>query len=359
MRWKKQYDMKHLKVAGLCLVSMLVLGMALAGNVSAAPLWVVCLEGSGLTKYSSNQCTEAGSTGKWQSSGIPPGSSVTVRLLVFSLRLEDTGAGVVVECPDAGSLGSGMGLVESPNQGKITKMEFNEPEKEGCKVVKGSLTCKAGTLEKIKGVGLPWTTEITETEGKSSSQIMSSSNPGWTVSCGGAADECVEEESKPESVELESKVTKGVSLVLAILESKGKEKCSVGGTEKGKISGLFSLSLANGNGLKMSFPPPPLFTVTGSNDGNLIKVGKEALFEITNFAGAANEEVRKPFVIRSRGGFTHNVTESETCENKEYAMGEKCSFKVKYEKKDPGDNYIVLIVDSKNGGYSAYQIRGE
>ncbi len=327
MRWKKQYDMKHLKVAGLCLVSMLVLGMALAGNVSAAPLWSLCLEGSGLTKYSSNQCTEAASTGKWQSLGLPPGGSATVRLLAFSLRLEDTGAGVVVECPDAGALGSGVGLVESANQGQITKMEFNEPEKEGCKVVKGFLTCTAGALEKIKGVGLPWTTEITETEGKSASQIMSSSSPGWSVSCGGTTDECVEEENKPESVELESKVTKGVSLVLAILESKGKEKCSVGGAEKGKISGLFSISSGSGDGLKMSFPPPPLFIVTGSNDGTPIKVGKEALFEIENLAGAANEEVARPFIIRVRGGFTHNGTESTTCENMKYAVGGKCSFK--------------------------------
>ena len=31
--------MKRLKIAGLCLASMLVMGMALAGNASAALLW--------------------------------------------------------------------------------------------------------------------------------------------------------------------------------------------------------------------------------------------------------------------------------------------------------------------------------
>ena len=48
--------MKHLKIAGLCLVSLLAMGMALAGNASAAPLlWLLCLKegtsGVAPTKY--------------------------------------------------------------------------------------------------------------------------------------------------------------------------------------------------------------------------------------------------------------------------------------------------------------------
>jgi hypothetical protein len=35
---KEQCDVKHLKIAGLCLVSMLAMGMALAGSAFAAPL---------------------------------------------------------------------------------------------------------------------------------------------------------------------------------------------------------------------------------------------------------------------------------------------------------------------------------
>jgi len=54
--------MKFVKIAGLCLASMLMMSMALAGTAAAAPLWLLCLEGkegSLPTKYTTNQCTRS------------------------------------------------------------------------------------------------------------------------------------------------------------------------------------------------------------------------------------------------------------------------------------------------------------
>jgi hypothetical protein len=243
--------MKSLKIAGLCLVSMLAMGMALAGNATAALLWLVCLEGSGLTKYEDNQCTKASGTGKWQSLGLPSGVSDTVRLLAFSLRLEDAGTGVKVECPDAGT---GWGLIESPNKGLIKVAEVKEPEKAGCKVLKGLLTCEAGKLTEIKGLHLPWKTEIFETAGKNLTKIENSGAgaPGWAVVCGGTTDECVEESGGTESAELVNGVTKGILLVLSIFENKGKAKCTVGGAGAGHVAGLVAILLWNGQGVSVT-----------------------------------------------------------------------------------------------------------
>jgi hypothetical protein len=239
--------MKYLKVAGLCLVSMLAMGMALAGNAAAALLWLLCLEGSGLTKYSSNQCTEASSTGKWQSLGLPSGGSDTVRLLAFTLLLIDNGASTV-RCDDAGK---GWGLIEN---GKliIKVAEVPNPVAEGCEVEKNFLTCETNKLTKISGVNLPWTSEMFETEGKNLANIKAPTGkkPGWAVTCGGVTDTC--EEETPEFSELQNGVTKGVLLVLARFENKGIAKCSIGGTGKGEVKGLIAVLLWNGNGLSLT-----------------------------------------------------------------------------------------------------------
>ncbi|MGH2854836.1 MAG: hypothetical protein ACRDLF_11680 [Solirubrobacteraceae bacterium] len=233
-------------------MSMLMMSMALAGNASAAALWLLCLEGSGLTKYEDNQCTKANGTGKWQSLGIPAGKTDTVRLLAFSLRLEDFNLGVQVECGDSGPPGSIVGVIEGPNKAKITEMELKEPENEGCKVLKGALTCKAGALSKINGLNLPWQTEIfTTTEKKDLARIEGTggTKPGWVVVCGGARDECLEETG--EYLELENRVTKGVLLVAARLENVGNARCSLT-SGKGKTSGLIAVLLWTGNGLSIN-----------------------------------------------------------------------------------------------------------
>jgi hypothetical protein len=238
--------MKRLRIAGLCLVSMLSMGMALAGNASAAPLWLVCLEGSGLTKYSSNQCTEASSTGKWQSLGLPTGASDTVRLLAYTLLFRDVSTGLDIHCPDSVI---GSGLIEPPKRITIRAVTWLIP---GCFVVKGFLTCTAETLEKIEAVGLPWTSEMFETEGKTFGTLTSSTKTGWSVTCGGATDTCEEEAGKPEVLELRNGVTKGVLLVLDRYVERGVLKCSIGGAKAGVLTGLNAILLSNGNGLSVN-----------------------------------------------------------------------------------------------------------
>jgi hypothetical protein len=243
--------MKHLKIAGLCLVPMLVVGMALAGNASAALLWLLCLESTGLTKYSNNQCTTAKPEGKWQSLGLCTGCSDTIRLLAFSLILRDKSTGVEVECPHPGT--TGWGLIEGPNKGKIKEFTVVEPKK-NCDVVKGSLACGNETLETVMGRNLPWNIEIFTTENKSLTEIKNSGAGefGWLVKCGAVTDECMRVAGPPESFELLNGVTEGILLVLARFESKAKPKCSIGGEGKGEIGGLFAVLLWNGNGLSIN-----------------------------------------------------------------------------------------------------------
>jgi len=79
--------------------------------------------------------------------------------------------------------------------------------------------------------------------------------PGWAVKCGGAlgtTDECVESKEKPEFSELLNGVTKGVLLVLARFENRGRADCTVGGAEQGEVKGLIAILLYNGNGLSIN-----------------------------------------------------------------------------------------------------------
>jgi hypothetical protein len=248
--------MKYLKMAGLCLVSMLAMGMALAGNASAASLlWLLCLKegtsGVAPTKYSSNQCNEVAKElkGEWQSAGLPSGGKDTVRLLGFSLFLKDTGISTTVLCPD---VGEASGTIE--NGKLITNVAQSEhPEAEGCRLEGSFITCKAGALEAIHGINLPWTSENFETEGKFLASIVGTAGrPGWRIKCGGVEDKCEESTSPTEYAELQSGVTKGVLLVLSRFEAKNKGNCSVGGNGKGEVKGLIAILLIGGNGLSLT-----------------------------------------------------------------------------------------------------------
>jgi hypothetical protein len=249
--------MKHLKLVWLCLVSMLTAGMALAGNASAEPFWLVCLPLNGNpTKYDSNQCNKASATGSWESVGlgVTTEKSDTVRLLAFSLRLTDKGTGVEVECPDPGT--EGWGLIENWVEGTIKVAKVKEP-KVNCKVLKGALAgcVETKNLEEIEGVNLPWKTEIFETENKFLTKISGKTEagkrPGWKVRCGGITDTCEEHENKPEFAELENATTNNILLIKARFEQKVKADCSIGGKEQGEVKGLIAILLWNGNGLSI------------------------------------------------------------------------------------------------------------
>jgi len=77
------------RTAGLCLVAIFTMSMALAGSASAALSWLLCLpQAGGTERFNSNQCTEKETGGAWESVVIGSKSD-TVRLLAFSLLLID------------------------------------------------------------------------------------------------------------------------------------------------------------------------------------------------------------------------------------------------------------------------------
>jgi hypothetical protein len=261
MRYKQQYETKHLRTAALCLVSMLVMGMALAANSSAAEwTWTVCSEGKekeAPTKYTTNQCTAAASElkGKWQLAELSSGKTETVRILAFTLRLTDLKAGPLeeestIKCNGNGAVGEG--IIEGTNKGVTNEIKL-ENAKSNCERVSGP--CKAGEIEEVKGADLPWKTETTEGETK----ILADGKgePGWAVKCntilGKKTDECISSnEENAIRTGLVSEVTGGVMLVKGILEQVGRAKCSEAGKkETGEVSGEFAILQAKGMGLSI------------------------------------------------------------------------------------------------------------
>ncbi len=250
--------MKHLKVAGLCLVSMLMVSMALAGTASAQPLWLACLSGTANqapTKYTTNQCSTANqTTGTFQWNEVSGTDKVTI--LAMSLRLTDekaTGGKSTIKCNHI-SLG-GEGIVGPGNKGKITVAKAPKPKTE-CERVEGG--CKAGEVEKVEGVHLPWQTELYETEGQAQTRIEADGNgePGWEVECnsllGLEKDLCeTEGPANDEVVTLLNVNTSGVLLVLGKFLVLRRAKCSQGGAKAGLVLGQLAILLASGAGLRI------------------------------------------------------------------------------------------------------------
>jgi hypothetical protein len=261
MRWTKEYDMRRPKIAGLCLASMLVIGMALAGDAEAIPtLWLVCLEGSNIhnAKYEDNQCTKTSGTGKWESVSLSAGKKSTVRIVSFTLRLTDLSAGplkekATIQCN--GPSPTGWGIIEGPNKGVIDKIELTSPSRE-CFRVEGP--CETGAIEKVSGTHLPWSTELVETEEKILETVNAdgAGEPGWAVSCktllGSKTDIC-EAQGGPSNLFLkllENVLRIGIALVLEGTVNHIKGKCSEGTAESGEVSGQSGVLLYIGYGLR-------------------------------------------------------------------------------------------------------------
>jgi hypothetical protein len=246
------------KIAGLCLASMLMMGMALVGNASAALLWLVCLKGSGLTKYSNSKCLEASSGGEWQSVGVPSGTSITVKILVLTLLLKDTKSVAgesEVQCFDnAGSIGEGV--IEANGKGKVVKAEVKEPEK-NCV---GKKVCESKGVTEVKAVNLPWTTElVTGTNGEPLTKLVgagSGKEPGWKLKCkvAGLSEEDVCESGAGEAEEVElsfGSVTKnpvGESelLVKGRFQTARKGTCTQSKEKTGEVTGTIAILLPGG-----------------------------------------------------------------------------------------------------------------
>jgi hypothetical protein len=242
------------RTAGLCLVAMITMGMALAGNAFATPLWLLCLEGSASTsKYSSNQCTKTEAAGKWESVAL--GSKTdTVSIVVRTLRLTDKEAGTVIECNSSLEKDEGEGTISSNNKGQIIKAKINNAEVGSrCKIIKEGF-CKK--LEEVHGVNLPWNTTIEEVGGELVTKIEASvagKEPGWAVKCSGVVDECKSINKEYEEVTLSNVVTEGVLLVKGVFKKAHKAECSLNpGKRAGEVEGLVAILLVNKNGLSIN-----------------------------------------------------------------------------------------------------------
>jgi hypothetical protein len=252
--------MKFVRIAGLCLASMLMMSMALVGTANATPLWLLCLEGkegSLPTKYTTNQCTTAASEnkGKWESVSIGTKSD-TVRAVALSLRLEDAkgelGAAVIVKCP---VVKGGGGLIEG-NVLIVREARAPSPSTECTGEGTGLFkVCKTSSLEEVEGTNLPWKVEISASAGTYTGKIQpdGAGEPGWKVKCAGVEDSCLSEGAGTleETSGTAGVVTAGVLLVLAKFKSTGKADCSVGGKEQGHVQGFVAILLSSGNGLSL------------------------------------------------------------------------------------------------------------
>ncbi len=161
--------MKSMKIAGLCLVAMLVMSLAMAATASAVPHWEACEKGVAGTKFATGQCEEASAGGEWAWVEIK-GTEKSVGLGSLTLKDEsivtvEVGCTVKYE----GSLGPGR-------FGRIEKAAYE---------------CKAGKncekFEKIEAKHLPWQEELFETEGKKSDKLTNGKaepeEPVLSVTC--------------------------------------------------------------------------------------------------------------------------------------------------------------------------------
>jgi len=234
--------MKSIKIAGLCLVSMCVMSLAVASTASAVPIWEGCLETSTTTKYTSNSCVTAGA-GKWGWAEIA--NTDNVRGLGLTLRLKDTATGVAVVCPDTAEPVE-TGTVGPGRFDRIETAEVIKPA--NCIRTEG--LCPS--LEKVEGINLPWQTSLIEENGKIFDVIEATEagkEPGWRVRCSGVTDECKSSGGRNEKTLMTNELTKGVQLVKANFQNAAKGNCTLaeskGQKETAELTGDAAILLAN------------------------------------------------------------------------------------------------------------------
>jgi hypothetical protein len=237
--------MKHLKIAGLCLVSMLAASMAYSATASAAnPVWEQCTETGTTTKYSENQCVKAEGGGNWAWQEIKGTEKVTNK---GSLILKDTKTlvgTVEIEC-----LIEGEGIVGPVKLGKIEKVKI---EPKGCRAIKG---CES--IKSVEARDLPWQTEIFETEGKPSTNLTQDGNgePGFKIACPvlklEETDECLQEKALSGGLLTILSITR-ILLVRYAVPPTPNAKCSMGGEKSGEMEGFIGNATVSGLGLRVT-----------------------------------------------------------------------------------------------------------
>lgn len=226
--------MKSVRIAGLCLVSMLALSslsMVTAGSASAIARWLQCRTATGgepPTEYTNADCAVAQRGGGWQWRELLN----TEQILTFgTLELKDTKTTLGESAVVCG--GTDNGWIGVLNKDFITSISVKASN---CKAVK---VCE--NVEGIEARNLPWQTELFETEGKVRDAIRNSGagNPGWKVTCkapiiGSTTDECTSNEGNTAIEELSG----NLSLDFRFQgEKSGKATCSKGGAGSGLVEG--------------------------------------------------------------------------------------------------------------------------
>lgn len=278
------------KIAGLCLVATFVVSVALAGTAQAAH-WELCSEVGSATKYTTDQCTTASGTGKWQWNEITGTEEVRIK---GSLMLADTKVPVVgrvaVEC-----YVEGVGHVGPGEHGRFNEIKLSPGQ---CRNVEN---CEK--IEKIEARDLPWQMEPLVGAG--------SGEPGWAVECRVMSikktDECLSIAEEPEGLLFEN-IAKGSELLVSAAPTKStKAKCSVGGAEAGEIAGTLALATANGEGLRAPVMPAVRLNPAGTLSFNN---NQEASFKIEL---NRLEDIRITGVARESGT---NFTPAKSCVGK-------------------------------------------
>jgi len=249
--------MKQLKIAGLCLVSMFVMGMAVSAAASAAVRWEGCLEGGTATRYTNETCVTAGVGEKrWSWQEIKNTDRVISIGFTLTLTDKETAAGVSKVRCTAGGVNSGSVGPENFDKVELARVE---EAKKNCKSLEGG--CKTEGIVKVEGIHLEWQTTVVEVGGVFTDTLegkgKEKEEPGWKVVCetllGNMTDECESEPGKPETATLENvksrRENKEEQLILATFNKAVKAKCSlsVGGKAAGEVEGQAAILLGTVN----------------------------------------------------------------------------------------------------------------
>jgi hypothetical protein len=242
--------MKHLlKIAGLCLASMLAVSVAVVASASAAPVWEHCTKGavSGLTKWENHNCSTVGTgTNEWQWKEVNNTEEVRIK---GSLKLSDSKASILGKS-SAECSGESIGAVGPGIHGRINEIIVSPAQ------CRGIENCT--TVLKIAPLNLPWQTENFETEKKVLQLLKGTTGkePGWELECEiagvKASDKCEQVVGEPESILLENKATGTELLVLGTFQHLRKSTCSLGGAKTGEVTGSLAVLQANSWGLRVS-----------------------------------------------------------------------------------------------------------
>ncbi len=237
---KEQYDMKHLKIAGLCLVAVFVMGMVVSASASAAgPVWEQCRTEKNPTepptRWSDSKCSVASSTGAWQWEELKTTEQVSSQATLRLIDTKATGGESAIQCG-----GTDNGWIGPNKYDQITSISVKASN---CKRTAGLCI----TVEEVKPIHLPWQTELFETEGRIRDKLTEAGNgqPGWKVKCSGVEDVC-ESVAGEEGSTLESN-EQATGVALGEFDGKyPKVKCSIGGPKSGEVRGLVQFHSTEG-----------------------------------------------------------------------------------------------------------------